>query len=524
MKPIQSRGGELFASSHANDTKLEIVREAIDSIYRNGNGNHPASFTNLNRRHRFAKFALLSIAAVCGSFLTNTSSAADSVNATAPPAATTAPVLPQKPAWLTDLSVGIKESYDDNIYLSGVVPTSATIPAGGVEALKNHSSWVTTVSPKVGFNFAPLLGDQTIFQALTFGYAPDFVTYHDAETESYNAHRIAAAVKGHVDAFSFNLDNGFNYINGSKFGPDYSAGLNAYGTGILRERREQFQDRSTVTFKYDWEKWFVRPTASLLYYDLDTAQLTAAAGGTGYQNYADRYDVNGGADVGYKLNKNLAVTLGYRYGHQYQQAYALAVDPYAQSSTSDYQRVLLGLEGKLFSWLDVKLQGGPDFRSYDNSAPVSDYHPTTYYGEAALTATLSKQDTLSFNYRQWRWVSSTGKVPYFDSLYDLNYKHKFNDKLSGNLEGRLLGSDYTSGLAAGAGSTPDHIVGNTNTRNDLFYTVSAGVQYAFNANFSANLAYAYDFGRNAQDGLTAATVQPREFDHQLVTLGVAFKF
>jgi opacity protein-like surface antigen len=50
------------------------------------------------------------------------------------------------------------------------------------------------------------------------------------------------------------------------------------------------------------------------------------------------------------------------------------------------------------------------------------------------------------------------------------------------------------------------------------------LQYAFNANFSANLAYAYDFGRNAQDGLTAATVQPREFDHQLVTLGVAFKF
>jgi opacity protein-like surface antigen len=58
----------------------------------------------------------------------------------------------------------------------------------------------------------------------------------------------------------------------------------------------------------------------------------------------------------------------------------------------------------------------------------------------------------------------------------------------------------------------------------LFYTVSAGVQYAFNANFSASLAYAYDFGRNGQDGLTAAAVQPREFDHQLVTLGAIFKF
>jgi opacity protein-like surface antigen len=515
MKHIQLNGSKFHSSSPTAETKLQLVREAIDSVSRDANTNHPSSIRGSRGRNSISKLYLLSIAAICGPLLASTSSAADSTNAIV------APATLQKPAWLTDLSIGVKESYDDNVYLSGVVPTSYTIPAGGVEALKDHSSWVTTVSPKLGFNFAPLLGDQKVLQALTLGYAPDFVTYHEQSSENYNIHRIATAVKVRVDDFSFNLDNGFNYINGSKFGPSYSAGLSAYATGTLRERREQYQDRSTVTFKYDQEKWFLRPTASLLYYDLDTAQLAI---GAGYQNYSDRYDVNGGADLGYKLKKDLAVTLGYRYGHQYQQAYAFAIDHYGQSSSSDYQRVLLGLEGKLFSWLDVKLQGGPDFRNYDNSAPVSDYHPTTYYGEAALTATLSKQDTLSFNYRQWRWVSSTGKVPYFDSLYDLNYKHKFNDKLSGNLEGRLLGCDYTSGLAAGAGSTPDHIVGSTNTRNDLFYTVSAGVQYAFNANFSANLAYAYDFGRNAQDGLTAATVQPREFDHQLVTLGATFKF
>ena len=521
MKPIQSRGGELSADSPVNNTKLALLQEAIDSIYRNGGDDRSAPPASSSRKYRLSKTTFLGIAAICGPLLVSTGSAADSVNATAP---AVAPATLQKPAWLTDLSIGVKESYDDNVYFSGVAPTSYTTPAGGVEALKNHASWITTVSPKLGFNFAPLLGDQKVLQALTFGYAPDFVTYHSASSESYNVHRIATAVKVQSGDFSFSLDNGLNYINGSKYGANYSAGLSAYGTGTLRERREQFQERNTVTLKYDQENWFVRPTATLLYYDLDTKQLAAAVGGPGYQNYADRYDVNGGADVGYKLKKDLAVTLGYRYGHQYQQAYALAVDPYAQSSTSDYQRVLLGLEGKLFSWLDVKLQGGPDFRNYDNSAPVSNYNPTTYYGEAALTATLSKQDTISFNYRQWQWVSSTGKVPYFDSTYDLNYKHKFNDKLSANLEGRLLGSDYTSSLTAGAGSTPGHIVGNNTTRNDLFYTVSAGVQYAFNANFSANLAYAYDLGRNGQDGLSAATVAPREFDHQLVTLGLAFKF
>jgi opacity protein-like surface antigen len=456
----------------------------------------------------------LSVVAICGPLLASTSSAADASNATI------APATLQKPAWLTDLSIGVKESYDDNAYLSGVVPANVLIPNGGVLALKDHASWVNTVSPKLGFNFAPLLGDQKILQALTFGYAPDFVTYQNAGSESYSIHRIATTVKGQVDDFSFNLENGFNYINGSEYGASYPNGLNAYATGTLRERREQIQDRSAITLKYDQEKWFVRPTASLLYYDLDTKQL---AGFTGYQNYADRYDVNGGVDLGYKLEKNLAVTLGYRYGRQYQQTYAFAVDNFGQSSSSDYQRVLLGLEGKLFSWLDVKLQGGPDFRSYDNSAPVRDDNTIKYYGEAALTATLSKQDTLSFNYRQWQWVSSTGKVPYFDSTYDLNYRHKFNDKLSVNLEGRLLGSDYTSGLAYSA-ANHNPSTAPVNARNDLFYTVSAGVQYAFNANFSASLAYAYDFGRNGQDGLTAAAVQPREFDHQLVTLGAIFKF
>jgi hypothetical protein len=513
MKHIQLNGSKFHSSSPTSETKLQLVREAIDSVSRDANTNHPSSIRGSRGRNSISKLYLLSIAAICGPLLASTSSAADSTNEIV------APATLQKPVWLTDLSIGVKESYDDNVYLSGVVPTSYTTPAGGVEALKDHSSWVTTVSPKLGFNFAPLLGDQKVLQALTLGYAPDFVTYHDADTESYNVHRIATAVKVRADDFSFNLDNGFNYINGSKFGPDYSAGLNAYATGTLRERREQYQDRSTVTFKYDQEKWFLRPTASLLWYNLETAQLTAAAGGTGYQNYADRYDVNGGADVGYKLNKDLAVTLGYRYGHQYQQAYALAIDPYGQSSSSDYQRVLLGLEGKLFSWLDVKLQGGPDFRNYDNSAPVSDDNTTKYYGEAVLTATLSKQDTLSFNYRQWQWVSSTGKVPYFDSTYDLNYKHKFNDKLSANVEGRLLGSDYTSGR------TLNHdINAGVNSRNDLFYTASAGLQYSFNPNFSANLAYSYDLARNGQPGLAADAVPPREFDHQLISLGVSFKY
>jgi hypothetical protein len=422
-----------------------------------------------------------------------------------------------KPVWLTDASFGIKESYDDNVYLSGVVPKNVAIPSGGVLAQQNFDSWVTTVSPKLGFNFASLLGDKSILKALALSYSPDFVIYHDAHTESYDLHRFGTEIRGQVDDFSFQLLNGFTYIDGSKYGPSFPSGLSAYNSATLRERREQEQDRSTITLKYDREHWFVRPNASLLYYNLGTEQL---AGFSGYQNYENRSDVNGGLDFGYKLKKDLAVTLGYRYGSQYQQKFALAIDPYGQNSSSDYQRVLLGLEGKLFSWLDVKIQGGPDFRRYDASAPVHDDNMITYYGEAVVTATLSKLDTISFNYRQWQWVSSIGEVPYFDSTYDLNYRHKFNNKLSGNLEARLLGSDYTSGLAyTAADHTPT--TASTKTRNDVMYTFSAGLQYAITANISTQLAYSFDFGRNAQDGVSDAG---RVFNRQILSIGASFGF
>jgi hypothetical protein len=56
------------------------------------------------------------------------------------PAVSTNSAAWQKPAWLTDLVMGVQESYDDNILLvSG-------------DGMPTQSSWITTASPKVGFN------------------------------------------------------------------------------------------------------------------------------------------------------------------------------------------------------------------------------------------------------------------------------------------------------------------------------------------------------------------------------------
>ena len=102
------------------------------------------------------------------------------------PAAASAAAEWQKPAWLTDLSLGVKESYDDNLLL---------VSGNG---LSPQSSWVTTVSSKIGFNFAPLLGNQKTLQTLSLVYAPDFNIYENAPSQNYDAHKIGGMINGPV--------------------------------------------------------------------------------------------------------------------------------------------------------------------------------------------------------------------------------------------------------------------------------------------------------------------------------------
>ncbi len=432
----------------------------------------------------------------------------------------------QKPVWLTDLSLGVKESYDDNVLL---------VSGNG---LQPQASWVTTVSPKIGFNFAPLLGSQNTnrLQTLSLVYAPDFNVYEGASSQSYDAHKIGDTIKGQAGDFSYSLDNAFLDNDGNHQAPIYAVNQsgtaasqydqfrNNYAHAVPRERLAQTQDRAAVVLQYDWDKLFVRPVASLLDYNLmtDWHNTSVIAGSPppvyGYQNYVDRYDVNGGVDLGYKLTPGLAATLGYRYGSQYQQQFPKWVTTDSHYSSSDYQRVLLGLEGKPWNWLNVKLAGGPDFRNYNSMTPVNDHHPVKYYGEAVFTATLTPSQTMTFNYKQWQWVSSTGKVPYFDSTYALTYHWNATKQLGLDLGGKVLESDYTEGNDYLGATEPS-------LRNDMEYEISAGVTYAFTAHLSANLAYTYDVGANAMNNLPLKLGPAyRNFEHQVASLGLQYKF
>lgn len=417
----------------------------------------------------------------------------------------------QNPAWLSESSLSVKESYDDNVYLvSG---------RGAAE----QTAWVTTLSAKMGFNFLALLPQsQKTVQTLSLSYAPDWVRYNELSAEDYTAHRFTAALKAKSGAVSFSVDNALVYIGGDANGPIYSTTLHddqrsAYATAAPRERRRQLQDRAKAVLQYDQGKWFVRGVGNLILYDLMTNLATTA----GCQNYADRFDLNGGGDFGYKVLPKTALTLNYRYGREYQQQFPTAIDKTHTSATSDYQRLLIGIEGKPAEWITLALQVGPDWRRYPattavHTTPMAHLHPRKYYGEATATIAPTKTDSIDLKGKQWVWVSSTGKVPYIESTYELAYRHKFAPQLSLDLGLKYGQSNYT--IATGTSAL----------RNDKLYAGSGGVSYAFTPHWSATVVYVAELGRNGEAGLgqLSPAIDPawREFNHHVVSGTVGYKF
>ncbi|HEY4245637.1 MAG TPA: hypothetical protein VGM64_02210 [Lacunisphaera sp.] len=434
-------------------------------------------------------------------------------------AAATSPAEWTKPAWLGELSLSAKESYDDNLLgVSG-------------KALNPESAWVSSLSFKLGLNLMPLPDQDNAIKTFTLVYAPEKFWYDGNSAENYTSHRINSVIAGKSGNISFSLDNAFLYVDGNKEAPTYAlnqfAGAaanqndkfrNNYAHAPARERRAQVQDRYTASLQYTSGNFFVRAASAMTLFDLDTdLHNTSVAPYKGYQNYVDRYDINGGLDFGYKITPAIALTLGYRDGYQYQQKFDVAISADQHASSNHYQRVLFGLEGKPAKWLTAKLAVGPDARKYESSAAIADLSTTRFYGEGSLTATLPQNQSLSLTYKQWLFVGSTGLAPYDDITYALTYHWSATRQLGFDLGFKYLEANYTIGNEV-TGSAPA-------LRDDLDYVYSAGATYAFTPHLLLSASFVYDQGKNGLDDL-AASFGPsyREFEHGLSTFGIQYKF
>ena len=423
-----------------------------------------------------------------------------------------------KPVWLGELSLSARESYDDNVLgVSGL-------------SLQPQSSWVSAASLKLGLNLVPLLDTKSV-QTFTLSYQPDVVRYDSASEENYIAHRVVTAIKAKSGDVSFSFDNNFLYNDGSKNAPIYAlnqlAGAaadqndkfrNNYAHSLARERRNQEQDRYSAALQYSEGSWFIRAVSSMVFIDMNTLQHnTGAAPFKGYQNYPDRYDVNAGVDLGWKLSPDVALTLGWRDGYQSQKQFSPAINADQHFSSNHYQRALVGLEGKPSKWLSLKVSAGPDFRTYNAMAAINSLSTTRWYGEASATATLAPDQTLTFTGKQWMFVASTGLVPYVDSTWSLAYHWNVDKQWGLDLGAKMLEANYTMGNEV-TGTAPS-------LRDDIDYGLSIGITYALCKQCTLSAAYNYDIGRNGLDSLPANLFAAyREFDHNVVTLGLQYKF
>ncbi len=406
----------------------------------------------------------------------------------------------EKPAAFTELSVTVKEAYDSNVFGTERNPSLTSLPR-----IADLSSWVSTVSPKVGINLRPVfgLGQDSAISAFSVGYTGDYAFYHSSTTETNQRHNFTQQLKSKSGNVSFSLDNSLIYVDGKSATIQYGL-TSAYGTASSRERKEQIQDRAKAVLRFDNESpYFFRAVATALYYDLKTQSRQPVGSYAGWQNYVDRQDLNIGADIGYKATKDVSLWAGYRYGAQKQAALPWSL----VQNNSDYNRFLVGVEGKLAPWLKVDLQAGPDYRSYTDgvNSGINGKNHTWLYTEGSITADLSKQDSLTFSNKIWHWVSSTGVTAYRDSAYALNYKHKFSAALSGSLGVRALGSDYD--LPA--------------VRKDWLYTYSAGLRYDFNKQYALTADYARTEGRSKLNDLT---YPGRDYAQDLLSVGLRAAF
>ena len=405
----------------------------------------------------------------------------------------------KKPDWLGEVSVSVKVSYDSNVFLTNADRV-------GFPKMANVASWVTVLTPKIGVDFKPLLGlgkDDTSVQALAFSYAPDIVRYHEAATENYENHRFIAQIKGVADSFSYTLDSQSCLINGNRNTPQYNQ-VSAWATAVVRERRDQFQEKGKLQLRNDWDSWFVRGVASTVYYDLNTEQYNPVGQHAGWQNYVDRYDANGGVDAGYKISRDFAATLGYRRGYQYQSAFSWNT----ASNSNEYNRVLIGFEGRPCAWLKMDMQAGPDFHEYDVSQMQAGHAAavTSFFADGKMTAEWTRNDALSCSIKQWQWVSSTGACTYEDKTFDFSYKHKFSSEWNAVLGYTIQGAVYNA----------------PTVRSDWQYTYSAGLRYECNEHFSISADYAYSRGENESE---ISNLAPgREYDRHLVSLGLKAAF
>jgi hypothetical protein len=391
------------------------------------------------------------------------------------------------PTW--ELSGGGRVAYDTNAYATEVERPG--FPLANREAVDTQLFLKACLSP---FLLSPFLS-KSDWKDTTISYQ---LTQHwfdrRAATENHTAHKLQVVAKGMLLGWKLAADLATTYIDGSRESPRYLT-YSSYGMAVPRDRRAQWQHALKGSLRRESGAWSTRIVGAYTSFDLLTRHHNPTGAYLGYLNYIDRYDLNGGLDLGHKAGKALA-WFGIRVGEQYQQALPWAL----VRGTSSYARALASVEGKTGD-VAYAVTAGPDFRSYHDPKAVVDRSQTTLFLDSTLTWTVRKGTTVGLTAKQWRWVSSSGRATYDDFGTSVTVKHQMSK---------------TVALRGLAQWQRGYYVTPTN-RIDHLYTLGGGATLDFTPKVSAALDYVWTRDEN---GVAGAAFDGREYRRHQVTLEV----
>ena len=368
------------------------------------------------------------------------------------------------------LSVRLSESYDSNVMQQDE----------GAQA--GQESFVTSVLPVVG---GKLKGQGETPYSVRLEYAPDFTFFHDLSRESYLRHIGLFDFDVKHKGFSADAQVRAQYTDGTTDPPVWgsvAAGDQVPSLGVteVRGRRRNMYFASAFCAHQQVGKLDIRGVFDARIWDFMTEDTFVP--GLVIQNYYDRTDINGGVDLGIKLNPKVEPYVGYRIGHQDQEFRA---DAPAYSYANNYDRFLVGLRTTPADWLSMKGEIGPSLHFFDASTlpPGTRTQQNYLYFLASATVRLATNTTFKVAAGQHLLPASAGNGVFQNLTASGALEHQFSPKWRGCVRFGFTDYDFDA----------------TFTRWDQRFIPEVNLQYAFNRHFSASAGYSYTWTANLVD-------------------------
>jgi opacity protein-like surface antigen len=251
--------------------------------------------------------------------------------------------------------------------------------------------------------------------------------------------------------------------------------LNQYGNLALQREFKDVTVKVNDVFQYVYDRPDTETTQRVLWDKNDLGVIASSeynrfGWSLEYRDIMYNYETDGWQSEN-RWDNNVNAIATYRI---FTKTYLLAELNYGNinycsdtNSDANLYQGLIGVKGKLTAKLTGTVKAGWQYRDYTRSTQKDCDSPVTMAG---LLEQFTDRDTLSIDWIRSPYESLyTGTNYYVDNSIALKYKHKFTEKLTGNLKGLYRLSQYPTETVVG---------GAWKKRLDNTWSVGAGAEYA----------------------------------------------